>query len=89
MDLADPRDDVLAKGGACFVCWGRDECLGVEWEVCICLGLGFSWGGIKVLSGRISLGVLLVLTVNSPGDDTLVCVGDWVLRGCQGGGYQE
>ena len=40
--VAAPRDDVLAKGGACFIDRVHNECLVVEWEVCICLGFGFS-----------------------------------------------
>ena len=43
--LAAPRVAVLTRGGSYFVHRVRNECLGVEWEVCICLGLGFPEGG--------------------------------------------
>ena len=36
---------VLSSGGACFIRRGWNECLGVEWEVYLCLGLGFYRGG--------------------------------------------
>ena len=30
MDVATPRDNIHAIGGACFVCQVRDKCMGVE-----------------------------------------------------------
>ena len=45
LDVVAPRIDIHASGGACFVCWSRDEYLGVEWGFCLCLGTGFSRGG--------------------------------------------
>ena len=35
MDVSDPRTNDHGIGGACFVCQFRDECLGVEWGVCM------------------------------------------------------
>ena len=29
--MAAPWADILAIGGDCFICWGRSECLGVDW----------------------------------------------------------
>ena len=43
--VAAPRSDVPARGWVSFFCRYRNECLGVEWEVSLCLGLVFSWGG--------------------------------------------
>ena len=43
--VSDPGADVLASGGDNFVRQGGSECLGVEWGVCLFLGLGFSRGG--------------------------------------------
>ena len=31
LDIDDPWSDALATVGDCFVCWGKSECLGVEW----------------------------------------------------------
>ena len=45
LDIAAPRANVLARVGACFIHRGWNEYLGVEWEVCLCLGFFFSWGG--------------------------------------------
>ena len=87
MAVSDPRADVLARGGACFIRWGRDECLVVEWEVCLCLGLGFPWGGVMVLSGGIGQGVLLVLAVSAPGANTISGVEAERVSG-QGGGRE-
>ena len=81
--LVAPRADVLARGGAYFVCWELNECLGVEWEVCLCMGLGFPWGGVRVLAGGIGQGVLLVLTVADPGANAIGGVEAWVLSKCQ------
>ena len=43
--VAAPRSEILDRGGAYFIHRVQNECLGVEWEVWLCLGLGFSWGG--------------------------------------------
>ena len=43
--VSTPRSEVPASGGSCFVCRGWSECLGVEWEGSLCLGLVFSSGG--------------------------------------------
>ena len=47
---------------------------------------GFFLGGVRVLSGGIGQGLLLVLDVADPGADTLDGVEAWVLSGCQGRG---
>ena len=31
LSMAAPWANILATGGDCFVCWGRSECLGVDW----------------------------------------------------------
>ena len=86
MAVATPRADVLATGRDCFVRQERNECLGVEWEVCLCLDLVFPGRGVRVLAGGIGKGVLLVLTLASPGANDLGGVEAWVLSGCQGRG---
>ena len=45
----------------------------------------FPGGGVRVLSGEIGQGVLLVLTFAAPGANDLGGVEAWVLIWCQGG----
>ena len=47
--VAAPRADFPASGGACFFRWVWSESIGVEWGICLCLGLG-SVIGIFVVS---------------------------------------
>ena len=44
------------------------------------------WGGVRVLAGGIGQGFILVLSVSSPGTDTIDGIEVWVLSGCQGRG---
>ena len=83
MSVAAPRAGVIARGGACFVHRGLNECLGVNWEVSLSLGLGFSWGGVRVLAGGICQKFIFVLAVSAPQADALGGVEAWVLSGCQ------
>ena len=50
------------------------------------LGLVFSWGGFRVLSGGIGQGILLVLDLAAPGADALGGFEAWVMSGRQGRG---
>ena len=62
--MAAPWADILATDGDCFICWGRSECLGVEWG--FCLGFGFFQGEIRDLSRGVCREVRLILAVAAP-----------------------
>ena len=48
MFVAAPTVVVPASGEACFIRQVRSECLGVDWSICLCLGLG---SGIGIFGG--------------------------------------
>ena len=86
MGLVAPRAYIFASGGACFVCQFQDECVGVEWGVCLYMCLVFFSVRIRVLSGGIGPIVPRIMAIGDPGSDALDSGEACFLRGCMGRG---
>ena len=66
MAVDAPMDYPLASGGACFVCWGQRDFLGIVQGFFIYLDSGVFCGVVEVYSGVISPGVHPILAVSDP-----------------------
>ena len=69
--VAAPGTDVHASGGASFVCQGQDECLGVEWV--LCMGIYCC----RFLAGGVGPGIRSILAMADPWDDILATDGGY------------
>ena len=65
LTLAALRTDVYASGRSCFLCQGQDECLGVEWGVCMGVYC------FLLLNGGVGPGARSILVIGAPWADFL------------------
>ena len=80
--VASPRTNIHASFGDFFVRQGQDECLGVEWGVCMDIYC------FLFLTGGVVPGVCSILVISAAWVDVLVTVGEcfvcWVQSECLG-----